>query len=152
MASIGMRTDNAKQTTTARDVARVARVSHGTVSNVFNKPEIVRPAVRERVLAAAKEVGYGGPDLIARLLNTGKVNAIGVATKESLTYFFEDPFARELLRSIAAAGDAAGVGLSLISARNSDQSTWNINSAVVDGLIMLCGEGGAPLVELARAR
>ena len=68
-------------------------------------------------MAAAKEVGYRGPDLFGRLLNTGKVNAIGVATREPLAYFFEDPFARAVLRSMAAACDDAGVGLSLF--RNS---------------------------------
>ena len=35
------------------DIAKAAGVSHGTASNVFSRPEIVREEVRERVKAAA---------------------------------------------------------------------------------------------------
>ncbi|TIP69219.1 MAG: LacI family transcriptional regulator, partial [Mesorhizobium sp.] len=62
------------------DIARAAGVSHGTASNVFSRPEIVREEVRERVKAAAEAMGYAGPDPKGRLLRAGKVNAIGVAT------------------------------------------------------------------------
>jgi DNA-binding LacI/PurR family transcriptional regulator len=44
------------------DVAKAAKVSQGTASNVFNRPQLVRPEVRERVEAAARLLGYGGPD------------------------------------------------------------------------------------------
>ena len=37
------------------DVAKEAGVSHGTASNVFSRPEIVREEVRERVKAAAEK-------------------------------------------------------------------------------------------------
>ncbi|HMN85481.1 MAG TPA: LacI family DNA-binding transcriptional regulator, partial [Bauldia sp.] len=58
------------------DVARAAGVSQGTASNVFNRPELVRAEVRERVEAAARSLGYAGPDPKGRLLRAGKVNAI----------------------------------------------------------------------------
>ena len=57
------------------DVARAAGVSQGTASNVFNRPALVRPEVRERVELAARELGYSGPDPKGRLLRGGKVNA-----------------------------------------------------------------------------
>ena len=79
------------------DIAKAAGVSHGTASNVFSRPEIVREEVRERVKAAAEAMGYGGPDPKGRLLRAGKVNAIGVATAEPLSYFFDDPFARVMM-------------------------------------------------------
>ena len=44
------------------DVARAAGVSLGTASNVFAHPERVRAEVRERVEAAARGLGYLGPD------------------------------------------------------------------------------------------
>ncbi|TIX85248.1 MAG: LacI family transcriptional regulator, partial [Mesorhizobium sp.] len=44
------------------DIAKAAGVSHGTASNVFSRPEIVREEVRERVKAAAEAMGYAGPD------------------------------------------------------------------------------------------
>ena len=80
------------------DVAERAGVSKATASNVFNRPQLVREEVRARVLEAAKAVGYAGPDPKGRMLSGGKVNAIGVATAEPLSYFFEDPYARILLR------------------------------------------------------
>lgn len=40
------------------DVARAARVSLGTVSNVLNKPEIVAERTRLRVQAAIDELGF----------------------------------------------------------------------------------------------
>ena len=62
-----------------RDVAAAAGVSQGTASNVFNRPELVREEVRERVRAAAERLGYSGPSPKGRLLRAGKVNAIGIA-------------------------------------------------------------------------
>jgi DNA-binding LacI/PurR family transcriptional regulator len=134
------------------DVARAAGVSHGTASNVFSRPEIVRKEVREAVLAKAQELGYAGPDPKGRLLRAGKVNAIGVATAEPLSYFFDDPFARVVMSGISQACDATGAGISLVSAVNGEQLAWNIQSALVDGFVVFCIEGGSRLVELTRER
>ena len=134
------------------DVAKAAGVSQGTASNAFNRPEIVRVEVREKVEAAARELGYAGPDPKGRLLRAGKVNAIGVATTDSLDFFFTDPYARAMMAAISAACDLRGAGISLISAANDEKLAWNIQSAIVDGLILLCVEGGERLVELSRER
>lgn len=134
------------------DVAKAAGVSHGTASNVFSRPEIVREEVRERVKAAAENLGYGGPDPKGRLLRAGKVNAIGVAAAWELSYFFEDPFARLVMEGIAQECDRAGAGISLVSAIHSEQLAWSISSALVDGFVVFCSEDGARVVELARER
>ncbi|OBZ94333.1 LacI family transcriptional regulator [Pararhizobium polonicum] len=134
------------------DVARAAGVSQGTASNVFSRPEVVREEVRERVLGIAKDLGYNGPDIKGRLLRAGRVNAIGVAAIEPLAYFFEDPWARALMTEVAAVCDATGTGIALVSAQNQQKLAWNINSALVDGFILLCVEGGEQLVALTRRR
>ncbi|TIU70238.1 MAG: LacI family DNA-binding transcriptional regulator, partial [Mesorhizobium sp.] len=134
------------------DIAKAAGVSHGTASNVFSRPEIVREEVRERVKAAAEAMGYAGPDPKGRLLRAGKVNAIGVATTEPLSYFFDDPFARAMMAGISEACDATGAGIALVSAGNQEKLAWNIQSALVDGFILFCIEGGSRLVELTRER
>lgn len=134
------------------DVAKAAGVSQGTASNVFNRPDIVRKEVRDRVEAAARALGYAGPDPKGRLLRAGKVNAIGVATAEPLSYFFEDPFARVLMAGIAGACDQQGAGLALVSAANEEKLAWNIQSAIVDGFVLFCIEGGPRLVESTRGR
>ncbi|WEJ34482.1 LacI family DNA-binding transcriptional regulator [Devosia sp. SD17-2] len=135
-----------------RDVAREAGVSQGTASNVFNRPEVVRDEVRERVLQAADKLGYGGPSVTGRLLRAGRVNAVGVAAIEPLSYFFEDLWARHLLAEISDICDAQGAGVALVSALSEERVDWNIQSAVVDGFILLCVEGGERLVETTRAR
>ncbi len=134
------------------DVAKAAGVSQGTASNVFSRPDLVRPEVRERVRETARKLGYAGPDPRGRLLRAGKSNAIGVATADPLSYFFEDPFARVLMQGISEACDEHGAGLALVSARNDERLAWNIQSALVDGFVLLCIENGEKLVELTRER
>jgi DNA-binding LacI/PurR family transcriptional regulator len=134
------------------DVAAQAGVSKATASNVFNRPHLVREEVRARVLAAAKAVGYTGPDPRGRMLSAGKVNAIGVATAEPLAYFFEDPYARTMMAGISDTCDANGIGISLVSAANEDELAWSIKSALVDGLILFCLEDAGGLIAAARER
>ncbi len=135
-----------------RDVARAAGVSQGTASNVFNRPEVVREEVRERVLGAARSLGYAGPSVTGRLLRAGKVNAVGVAAIEPLSYFFEDLWARQLMTHISDICDGRGAGVALVSALSDERLDWNIQSALVDGFILLCVEGGERLVEITRQR
>ena len=52
---------------TISDVARVANVSIGTVSNAINSPEKVRPETMARIEAAIKELSYR-PSAVARFL------------------------------------------------------------------------------------
>lgn len=134
------------------DVAKAAGVSQGTASNVFSRPDVVREEVREHVLETARRLGYPGPSLTGRLLRAGKVNAIGVAAVEPLAYFFNDPWARAFLAAIAEVCDASGTGLALVSAKDRQKLDWNIKSALVDGFILLCVEGGEKLVQLTRER
>jgi DNA-binding LacI/PurR family transcriptional regulator len=131
-----------------KDVAKAAGVSQGTASNVFSKPEVVREEVREHVMAVAKQLGYAGPSVTGRLLRQGKVNAVGVAAIEPISYFFEDLWARQLMSQISEICDARGAGVALVSALNDERLAWNIQSALVDGFILLCVEGGERLWRL----
>lgn len=134
-----------------RDVALAAGVSQGTASNVFNRPELVREEVRLRVLAAAESLGYSGPSPKGRLLRAGKVNAIGVAAAEPLSYFFADPWARRLLTEVAEVCDARGAGLALVSVARGEPLAWSIESALVDGFLLRC-TGRELLVEITQRR
>lgn len=134
-----------------RDVAEAAGVSHGTVSNVFNRPEIVREQVRERVRAAAERLGYVGPDPKGRLLRAGKVNAIGVAAAEPLSYFFTDPWMRRLLTEVAAVCDARGAGIALVSIAGGRHLSWGVETALVDGFLLRRG-GRELLSEMMQRR
>ena len=61
-----------KRPTTLVDVARAANVSLGTASNAFSRPERVRPSLRAKVEAAARDLGYAGPSPKGRLLMGGQ--------------------------------------------------------------------------------
>ena len=134
------------------DVAKAAGVSQGTVSNVFNRPNLVREEVREHVRAVAQKLGYRGPDPRGRMLRAGKVNAIGVTTTEPLSYFFTDPYVRVLMTGITEVSDKSGVGISLVSAASEEDLVWNVRNALVDGLILFCLDDAQRLVALARER
>jgi LacI family transcriptional regulator len=63
---------------TIRDVARQAGVSLSTVSQVLNgRPGYASPATRDRVLTAARELGYR-PNALARGLVTSRTGTLGV--------------------------------------------------------------------------
>ena len=64
------------------DVAKLAGVSKGTVSNVFSMKRRVSEAVRERVLQAASELNYT-PNHIARSLTTKQTMIIGLKMPKS---------------------------------------------------------------------
>src|SRR2546428_13586492 len=134
------------------DVAKAAKVSQGTASNVFNRPELVRPEVRERVEASARRLAYAGPDPKGRLLRGGKVNAIGIVMADDTAYFFRDPFARMLLSGIAEVCDERGAGVALVSTNRQKDAAWRIQTAVVDGFIVHCLRVGDRLISLARNR
>jgi DNA-binding LacI/PurR family transcriptional regulator len=133
------------------DVAKAAGVSPGTVSNVFNRPEVVREEVRIRVRKAAERLGYRA-DPKGRLLRAGKVNAIGIATVEPLSHFFTDPYARGVMTSITEAAQAHRAGISLVSTANREDFAWNVGNALVDGFILFCLEGAPALIRSARER
>lgn len=133
------------------DVAAAAGVSAGTVSNVFNRPAVVRPEVQARVRAVAEDLGYSA-DPAGRLLRAGKVNAIGVATVEPLSHFFADPFARVLMTGITEVAQANGAGVSLVSLANTEEAAWNVRSALVDGFILFCLERAQELIRSATER
>ena len=134
------------------DLARAAGVSQGTASNVFNKPELVRPEVRDRVLACAARLGYRGPDPAARMLRAGKANAVGVVSDCELTHVFADPYMRQFLEGVAEVCETHSSGLSLVSALGDEAAAWTVQTAMVDGFIVECMEQGHKLVELALQR
>jgi len=74
---------------TLKDVARLACVDISTVSRALNNTSYVHPETKERIYAAAKELGYH-PNVIAQALRQGKRHTIGVVVpKLHLAIFSE---------------------------------------------------------------
>ncbi|MDR3494734.1 MAG: LacI family DNA-binding transcriptional regulator [Ancalomicrobiaceae bacterium] len=102
--------------TTIRDVARLAGVSTATVSAVINDTAFVSPPLRERVLAAVRELAYT-PSQAARSLKHGKSQLIALVVSDLANPFF----ARVVWAAEAA---VAAWGYSLV-VYNSDEKPEN---------------------------
>ncbi len=79
----------AKQAVGIKDVARVAGVSLGTVSNVLNRPELVSEAMRERVQAVIEELGFVRNGSASRL-RLAKSTTIGLVVLDVANPYFTD--------------------------------------------------------------
>lgn len=124
---------------TLASVADDLKVSRTTVSNAFNRPDQLSADLRERVLAAAKRLGYPGPDPVARSLRTRKAGAVGLVMAEPLTYFFSDPAARDLVAGVAQSCEELGQGLLLVAVgptRSLQDGTAAVLAAGVDGFVV----------------
>src|SRR3954451_18973511 len=67
------------------DVARLAGVSHQTVSRVINDNRHVRAETRERVELAMRQLDYR-PNSVARALVTGRSKTLGVVSFDTTLY------------------------------------------------------------------
>ncbi|MGF1662636.1 MAG: LacI family DNA-binding transcriptional regulator [Kineosporiaceae bacterium] len=95
-----------------KQVARAAGVSVGTVSNVLNRPQVVAPATRRRVLAAIRQLGFVRNES-ARMLRTGSSRAVGLVVIDAANPFFTDVArgVEDLLSehdAVVLLGDSAG--------------------------------------------
>lgn len=74
---------------TIKDIAEHTGVSYATVSRTLNHLSGVSPATRDKVLAAAEEMGYR-PNIHARSLKTNKTNTIALILPDISNPFFAD--------------------------------------------------------------
>ncbi|MGN6199080.1 LacI family DNA-binding transcriptional regulator [Humibacter sp.] len=104
------------------DVARLAGVSHQTVSRVINDSPDVRDQTRERVRKAIKQLRYE-PSAAARALVTRRTRTIGLIAPGSADYgpasiqrFFNEAAhaARYSVFTVSVPGDSAGEARSAI--------------------------------------
>ena len=99
---------------TLQTIADELGVSRATVSNAYNRPDQLSPAMRERVLATAARLGYHGPDAAARMLRTGRMRSIGLLFTEDLRFVFTDPDTMLFMQGVAETSALAGSGLTLL--------------------------------------
>jgi LacI family transcriptional regulator len=145
---------------TVADVAKAAKVSKAQAARALGNYGAVSDDVRERVMAAAEELEYR-PNELARSMNTGKSNTIGVVVGD-----IENPHFGLAMRGITDTAKKSGFNVILI---NTDEETAAEVDAVhvlldkrVDGLIVAPAsssdaqhlqrvqESGRPLVLLDR--
>ena len=139
---------------TAREVAERAGVSISAVSRTFTTGASVAPATRERVLVAARELGYR-PNLMAQSLMTGRTNLIGLVSNNFDNPAFMEIFDlftrrlqgrgfRPLLANLSAATESSSA-LDMLLQYNVD-GVIVASSTLPDPFIAGCRAGGLPLV------
>lgn len=84
-----MSTDARRKRASISDVARHAGVAVGTVSNVLNRPDVVSPATRDRVLASIAQLSFV-PSGAARQLRAGTITTVGAILLDIRNPFFTD--------------------------------------------------------------
>lgn len=141
-------------TVTLADVAAQLGVSRTTVSNAYNRPDQLSPALRDRVLAAATDLGYAGPDPMARGLRRGQTGSLGLVFDQPLTYAFTDPAAALFLTGMAQGLEEHGAALSIIPRmpQGPQQSAELVRSALVDGYMLFCTAADDPRFAAVRGR
>jgi DNA-binding LacI/PurR family transcriptional regulator len=124
------------------DVAKLAGVSHQTVSRVLHDSPHVRPATRTRVLEAMRKLEYR-PNRVARALVMGRSRTLGVVSFDTTLY---GP--ASTLFGIERAAHDAGYFVSIVSLKSLDRTS--VLSAVerlrdqgVDGIVVTAPQESA---------
>ncbi|MFY1693214.1 LacI family DNA-binding transcriptional regulator [Plantactinospora sp. WMMB782] len=97
---------------TLEDVARMAGVSRSTASRVIAGYGAASPIARDRVVAAATQLGYA-PDPAARALATGAGVRLVVAVVGSVPTVLHDPYVDRVVRAAAEVCARRAIGVSL---------------------------------------
>jgi len=136
---------------TLQTIADRVGVSRMTVSNAFSRPDQLSADLRGRILTAAEELGYAGPDPAARALARGTSGAVGVLLTDSLTCAFTDEVATTFLGAIAEELAPTGLALTLLSA--SDQPNMiPARDVPMDGALVYSCNTQSTAVEWLRRR
>ena len=154
-------TDGTPRSSSVKDVAALAGVSLGTVSNVLNRPERVSAGTRQRVEQAMAELGFVRNEF-ARQLRMG--------TSSTLAYVMLDatnPFFTDVAQGIELAAEKANVSLFICNSNNSgtreESHLGHLMQQRVQGILLtpvdpeadtidLVAERGVPLVIVDRTR
>lgn len=128
-----------------RDVARVAGVSHQTVSRVLNDSLSIRESTKARVIEAMEELQYR-PNRAARALVTSRSHTIGVLTSSTAQY---GPTSST--NAIAEAARAAGYLTTMANLASTDEASIvdalrHLTDQSIEGLVVI-----APQVRVSTA-
>ncbi|WP_338722732.1 LacI family DNA-binding transcriptional regulator [Devosia sp. XK-2] len=118
---------------TLRDVARHAGVSLGTASKALNKSGTLRQETRDRVLAAADELGFRPNDL-AQALHRGQSFTVGLISNDSF-----GRFTMPIMEGLETVLHEAGIALFMCNATDDpEREKRHIDQLLgkrVDGLV-----------------
>jgi DNA-binding LacI/PurR family transcriptional regulator len=130
---------------TQKELAKLAGVSAGTVSNVISGSARVSERYREKVLRAVRVLNYQ-PNLIARSLKTNRTRTLGIVVPDITIPFFP-----KIVRGAESAARERGYFLIVLDsehnhAREVDMMTL-LRSQRVEGILLVAAGGRKGTVE-----
>jgi DNA-binding LacI/PurR family transcriptional regulator len=124
-----------------KDIARLAGVSHSTVSRALNHSPLIPPATAERIQRIALEKGYTA-SAVARSLVTRKTKAIGVVVTS-----IADPFNGEVVAGIEEVANQEGYSVVLSTSQADPRREMTVVRSFrerrVDGILVASSRLGA---------
>ncbi|MCE0539843.1 LacI family transcriptional regulator [Kineosporia rhizophila] len=124
---------------TIGDVAARAKVSKSSVSFVFNGRAGVGDAARERILQAAKELGWR-PDARARALSRSRAQALGLVMRRDPELLSTDPFFPQFVAGVESglSGVSYALVLQVVDSEQSEAEAYQrfAREARVDGVFL----------------
>ena len=121
---------------TLSDVAARAGCSPSTASLAFSGTGPVSDATREKVLAAAKELHYAGPDPRARSLRRGRSGIVGVVIDDRVSEAFRDPVNIAMLDGVSEAIGEIDAALLLLTAGAGSDKPVSLETAPLDAVVL----------------
>ncbi|AEE45112.1 LacI family DNA-binding transcriptional regulator [Cellulomonas fimi] len=145
-----------RQRPTLADVASAAKVSVSTASLAFSGAGPIAAATRQRVLDAAVELGYSGPNPLGRQLRRGRSGIVGVVVGDALKRSFRDPVSVQFLDGLVGTLGSLGLGVLLVPGP-SDPSQPAVDplveSAAMDvAVVMWGGTSDHPVQDVLQRR
>ncbi|HEX7737889.1 MAG TPA: LacI family DNA-binding transcriptional regulator [Ktedonobacteraceae bacterium] len=132
------------------DIARVAGVSHSTVSRALRESPLISEPTRQRIQRLAREMGYT-PNAIAQSLQTRHTSTIGLVVTS-----IADPFLSDVVKGVEEVARGASFGVFLSASHNNPEQEMVVIEMFrrrrVDGILVassrLTGEYKERLVSL----
>ncbi|WP_407341375.1 LacI family DNA-binding transcriptional regulator [Pengzhenrongella phosphoraccumulans] len=136
---------------TLADVAVAAGVSVSTASLAFSGAGPIAAATRDRVLAAATDLAYPGPNPLGQQLRTGRSGIVGAVFGDRLRRSFRDPVSIQMLDGLAQSLGAHDVGILLIPSEAGEVPPLVAHAAMDAAVVVLCnGPDDAVVATLTR--
>ena len=124
-----------------KDIARLAGVSHSTVSRALHNSPLITPATSERIRKIASEAGYSA-SAVARSLVTNKTEAVGVVVTS-----IADPFNGEVVAGIEELANEHGYTVILANSQAEPERevavVRSFQARRVDGILVASSRLGA---------
>ena len=130
-----------KESLSIKDIAKVANVSHSTVSRALRHSPLVNEETAERIRRIARDANFR-VSAVGRSLATGCTNSLGVVVTA-----LSDPFVAQVIPGIEDTANARGYSVILASSRADPEREMKVVQSFeerrVDGIIVMASRVGS---------